>query len=188
MNTDYQNMNFFDTSAVFFAAAGILLIGVITFLSFPEKQQKNIVVAIGILDMSQEVEKQQQNFLAIFQTTDNFSKAVFVSFNEVVAMPDEFLFLESQTKLAIEKLGEYSEYIIRDNNSQTEVSEINIQRGEILGAYIDNSINTVANQIEKNNQAKIQNEKMNNIKSSYSLISQDKQTYKKYLPNLLINY
>jgi hypothetical protein len=152
MKTDYQKVNLFDASAVFVAAFGLLLVGLFVFLSFPESQQKNVISALAVLDIGDAMARQEETLLAVLETTDNVNNAFYVAFTDLATLPDTLTVWTDGARVAWEKFGEFSENVVGNSYRQAYVFQINSQRGEILGAFIDKTV-TVINDVNTRKQS-----------------------------------
>lgn len=98
MKTDYNNLKLTDTLAVFIAAVGIVIVGVLGFQSLPSEHQTRVAHAVEILDMQEQIDQQAQALaFLLFEAPDDFFKEFYVAFGQVASIPYETIVTWQET-------------------------------------------------------------------------------------------
>jgi hypothetical protein len=90
MKTDYNNLKLIDGLAVFFVAAGIVLIGVLGFNGLSPEDRNHVAQAVQVLDMHEELDRQAKALTFWLVDAPDYALSNFyVAFTEVATVPYE---------------------------------------------------------------------------------------------------
>ncbi len=108
MKTDYQNLNLFEGLAVFFAAVGVGLIGMIMFMSLPLQHQNNFKQAVAVLDIHEQARSEIKTLALSIGLYEDFLDKFYVASTEVLALKENqvepLVQLISQAREGTEKI------------------------------------------------------------------------------------
>ncbi|MEO8065776.1 MAG: hypothetical protein ABI643_02885 [Candidatus Doudnabacteria bacterium] len=144
MNTDFQNLNVFESSAVFFITIGIFLITTILFSGLNFSQQNNVIRSLSVLDIHQQVGESLAEAQLILSGEEEFYNQFYIAFTEIAVLPADVFEAPGQyIKLAYNGLADYSDQFVygyEKRNSYRysfESSGKSARAGIVAGAMID---------------------------------------------------
>jgi hypothetical protein len=187
METDYHKLNWFDASAVVVATIGVGLIGLIVLLALPQNLQKNLASAVQILDVRDGANEEVQVILAIFETGDEVNQVSYRVFSKLALDYRKSLSLPKQVQIAIERFGEFSESVSSGTQQQAALVQVNAERGEVLGAFIDSSLEALKQTTVETPRQNLTEINLGTGGRNYTYEPPDKKSARQYFTNLFIN-
>ena len=147
MKTDYQSLNWFDSSIVLAAVLGLGLIGAICFSQLPASQQVSISQSLTIFDISSQLAVEQQTTGSMIDSASNYLDKFYLAFTDVATIPAESLEVPPYLAEVYDDFAHYADQIASNynfNNSLSSAPQLAYDGGLVLGAIIDLS-SSVAN-------------------------------------------
>jgi len=138
MKTDYKNLNLPEVMAVFFAVAGIALIGAIGFAVLPVRHQASVISAAQMFDMHEQLSAQAEGFkFFAYDLPQDFLGEFYAAFSEVAVIPYETVLswqeLRQDTLVFSEKVASaYEKDFLHEN--QTTVALFRV--GKVSGVSV----------------------------------------------------
>jgi len=132
MQTNYEDLNWFEAATVTVMVIGFVLIGLFMFNSVSEDQQKNISSAFDMFDIHEEIVQpiQTMKFIA-YDAPQEVMNQFYIAFTEVASLSSEqveiFQQMPNKVKLAI--------YDLLDQSANVAVASTD--EGKVLGASIE---------------------------------------------------
>lgn len=154
MDTDYKNLDGFESAAITVAVAGILLIGTLAFLGLSYNQQSYFVSALNVLDIHEQAEQSAQDIQFAMSVPEEFYKQVYVAFTQVAVLPDEtvnsVIQWASNIQVAFSQFQNYSDQVTFEynfiNQPARQIAYTNVipDLGLVAGASVDLSGSVLA--------------------------------------------
>ncbi|OGE73701.1 MAG: hypothetical protein A3I07_02010 [Candidatus Doudnabacteria bacterium RIFCSPLOWO2_02_FULL_42_9] len=133
MKTDYQNLNWFETSLVAWGFVGVVVVGIVFFTGLTPQMQSDVAQAVTILDMNQQAQGVVDTVTFVWDAQNDFYEQFYLAFTEVATIPfEDFEPTIEAYSLAINHL---TDQVRSGYEGQQQISYDT--QGKVLGAIIE---------------------------------------------------
>lgn len=145
MEEDLQNLSGFHAAAVVMIAIGIGLIAAMLFLALPSDQQLAVKQSLIVFDAHESFGKQVESLRFVFEIQQKYNEEFYLASTQVLSFPDEASRVSVALIKSFESFAFFSDVFVANQNQtrMAQSTQTNLS-GQILGAFIERSLNAVS--------------------------------------------